>query len=57
MVCIGPHIELYDKDEIKIGSGVVISKDSDLCTASHDISSPKMELLTAPIVTEDIEKI
>ena len=53
MVCIGPRVELYNKAEIVIGSGVVISQDSYLCTASHDITSPKMELVTKPVVIYD----
>ena len=53
MVCIGPYVELYDKNKIEMGSGVVISQDSYLCTASHDISSSKMELVTAPIIIGD----
>lgn len=53
MVCIGPYTELYDKDKIEIGDGVVVSQNSYLCTASHNISSPQMELVTAPIVIED----
>ena len=53
MVCIGPNVELYNKDKIQIGSGVVISQDAYLCTASHDISSSVMALAKAPIVIED----
>ena len=53
MVCIGPYVELYDKNKIEMGSGVVISQDSYLCTASHNISSSKMELVTAPIFIGD----
>ena len=53
MVCIGPHVELYNKADIIIGSGVVISQDSYLCTASHDISSPLMKLFTAKIEVGD----
>lgn len=53
MVCIGPHVELYNKDKIQMGSGVVISQDAYLCTASHDISSPVMALIKAPIVIGD----
>ena len=53
MVCIGPHVELYNKDKVQIGSGVVVSQGAYLCTASHDISSPVMALIMAPIVIED----
>jgi len=37
-------------DRIEIGSQTVISQDAYLCTASHDISSPTMELKTKPII-------
>lgn len=53
MVCIGPHVELYNKDKIQIGSGVVISQDAYMCTASHDISSPVMALTKEPIIIAD----
>lgn len=53
MVCVGPNVELYNKDAIEIGCGVVISQDSYLCTASHDIGSPEMALTTGKIVIED----
>ena len=43
-VCIGPRVELYDKGEISIGSGVIVSQDAWLCTASHDISDSRMGL-------------
>lgn len=52
-VCLGPDIELYDKGEIVIGDYVTISQGAYLCTASHDISSPTMDLVTKPIVIGD----
>lgn len=48
-VCIGPNVEIYNKDKVVIGSQVVISQGSYICTASHDISSQRMELVTKPI--------
>lgn len=53
MVCVGPYVELYNKANINIGNGVVISQDSYLCTASHDISSPVMALTKEPIIIAD----
>lgn len=41
-VCIGPRVEIYNKAPINIGSHTVLSQDSYICTASHDISSPNM---------------
>ena len=48
-VCIGPRAEIYNKDLVEIGNNVVISQDAWLCTASHDISSRRIELKTGPI--------
>jgi putative colanic acid biosynthesis acetyltransferase WcaF len=50
---IGPRVEVYNKAPVSLGTGVVISQDSYLCTASHDVSSPTMALITKPIVVED----
>lgn len=50
---LGPRVEVYNKAPVKIGSGVVISQDAYLCTASHDVSSPVMQLVKKPIVIED----
>ena len=50
---IGPQTELYNKDYIRIGSNVVISQGSFLCTASHDISNLLLPLRTDPIVVND----
>ena len=51
--CIGPRVELYCKDRITIGDNSVISQDSYLCTASHDVSSRNMALVTKPIIIRD----
>lgn len=50
---IGPGVELYCKDMIRIGNDSVVSQKSTLCTASHDVSSPMMALVTRPIVLGD----
>lgn len=52
-VCIGPGVELYSKDKIKIGNNVIVSQGAYLCTASHDISSRTMDLITKPITVGD----
>lgn len=51
--CIGPHTELYCKNKIVIGNDCVVSQGSYLCTASHDVSSAMLPLVTKPIVVED----
>ena len=48
-VCVGPRVEVYCKDKVSIGSQVVVSQDAYLCTASHDITSHIMKLITKPI--------
>lgn len=48
--CIGPRVELYCKDRIVIGDNSVVSQDAYLCTASHDVNSSRMDLITKPIV-------
>lgn len=50
---IGPRVEIYNKAKVSLGTGVVISQDSYICTASHDVSSPTIALVTKPIVIED----
>lgn len=50
---IGPRVDVYNKAPVSLGTGVVISQDAFLCTASHDVSSPTMALVTHPIVVED----
>lgn len=48
-VCVGPRVEVYCKDKVTVGNQVVISQDAYLCTASHDIHSKTMALVTKQI--------
>lgn len=50
---IGTGAELYNIDDIVIGSDVVISQHAYLCTGSHDADSPTFEFDNGPIVVED----
>jgi putative colanic acid biosynthesis acetyltransferase WcaF len=50
---IGTGAELYNIDDIVIGSDVAISQQSYLCTGSHDHRSPTFEFDNGPIVIED----
>ena len=50
---IGTGAELYNLDDIVIGSDVCISQHVFLCTGSHDRSSPTFEFDNGPIVIED----
>jgi len=52
-VCVGPRAEVYCKSKVIMGNQVVVSQDSYLCTASHDITSPVMKLLTKSIKIGD----
>ena len=51
--CIGPHVEVYNKARVVVGGNSVISQDSYLCTASHDIASRQMRLSISPIFVGD----
>lgn len=50
---IAEDVDCYCVDKIIIGSKVAISQRSYICTASHDISSLKRPLTTAPIIIKD----
>lgn len=51
--CVGPNTQLYNKARIVLKNNVVVSQESFLCTASHDITDNKHPLITAPIVIGD----
>ncbi len=48
--CVGPNVKIYNKALIAIGDDSVVSQDSTLCAASHDVSSLMLPLLTKPII-------
>lgn len=50
--CLSEDVDCYSVDEVLIGDQVVVSQGAFLCCASHDISSPIMELTYKPIVIE-----
>ncbi len=50
---VGTDAELYNIDNIVIGSDVCISQHVYLCTGSHDRRSPTFEFDNGPIVIED----
>lgn len=52
-VCIGPRVEIYNKDKVVFGNDIVVSQDSYICTATHDVMSPSMKLVTKPIIISD----
>jgi putative colanic acid biosynthesis acetyltransferase WcaF len=50
---IGNGVELYSLGEISIGSNVVVSQKSYLCTGSHDYNSEAFDIFSKPIIIED----
>jgi putative colanic acid biosynthesis acetyltransferase WcaF len=51
--CLSEDVDCYAVDKITIGAQAVISQEAFLCCASHDISSPIMELTCKPVVIGD----
>lgn len=51
--CIGPRVNIYCKAPVVLGDDVVISQDSFLCTAGHDIQSLMLPLTTESIIVKD----
>jgi len=51
--CLSENVECYSVDQITIGAHVVVSQGAYLCCASHDITSPIMELTYKPITLGD----
>ena len=50
--CLSEQVDCYSVDQITIGAHAVVSQGAFLCSASHDITSPIMELAYKPIVIE-----
>jgi putative colanic acid biosynthesis acetyltransferase WcaF len=50
--CLSEDVDCYSVDTIDIGRQTVVSQGAFLCCASHDISSPIMELTYRPIRIE-----
>lgn len=50
--CIASDVDCYNVAHIHVGKFATVSQGAMLCTASHDITSPSHELITAPISIE-----
>lgn len=50
--CLASDVDCYNVAPIYVGKHVTVSQGAYLCTASHNISSPAHELITAPIRIE-----
>ena len=46
---IGPRVNIYNKAEVHIGSNATVSQGTFICTASHDICSRAMTLVSKPV--------
>ena len=53
-VAFGEKTEIYNIDKIKIGNKVAISQHSYLCTGTHNYESVENELISKPIIIEDL---
>jgi putative colanic acid biosynthesis acetyltransferase WcaF len=51
--CLGPDVDCYCMDTIRLGRNATVSQYAYLCTGTHDISDPHMKLVTAPIIIGD----
>ncbi len=47
--CLSEGVNCYTVDQITIGNQTTVSREAFLCCASHDVTSPIMELTYAPI--------
>ncbi len=48
-VALSEEVNCYTVDQITIGNQTTVSREAFLCCASHDVTSPIMELTYAPI--------
>jgi putative colanic acid biosynthesis acetyltransferase WcaF len=47
--CVGDLANLYSLGEIELGSRCVVAQEAYLCTGTHDLTDPKLPLVTAKI--------
>jgi putative colanic acid biosynthesis acetyltransferase WcaF len=47
--CIGPDSNIYNLGRVIIRERVSITQEVYVCTGTHDLSDPKLQLMTAPI--------
>ena len=51
-ICLSEAVDCYCVDKIILKEHANVSQDAALYTASHDLSSPRMALTTAPIILD-----
>lgn len=47
--CLGPYVDCYNVDRIRLGDFCTVSQYSYLCAATHDYTKDSMPLVTMPI--------
>jgi putative colanic acid biosynthesis acetyltransferase WcaF len=48
--CLGPYVNCYNVDVVKIMRNSIVSQNVTLCTATHNIHSDNFELITKQII-------
>ena len=48
--CLAPRVTCYNMNIIQIGKNAIVSQDVTLCGGTHDITDPRFQLITKPIV-------
>jgi putative colanic acid biosynthesis acetyltransferase WcaF len=51
--CLGPRVKCYNIAPITVGANVIVSQDTHLCTASHEMDSGGFQLVARPIEIRD----
>ena len=51
--CIGPNVEVYNVCDIEIHKNALVSQNTFLCTASHDMESSSFDLIGGSIAIEE----
>ena len=49
---LGPYVNCYNVDQVRIAEDALVSQGAYLCTASHDASRSDFPLISAPIQVE-----
>jgi putative colanic acid biosynthesis acetyltransferase WcaF len=50
---LGHHVDCYCVAPITIGQHATVSQYAFLCSATHDVTSPTMQLISSPIIIEE----
>lgn len=47
--CLGPGVDCYNVDWVRMGRDSIVSQDAYICTASHEYRTAEFALITAPV--------